>query len=161
MRASPARWTRESCGRCWRRNSNRGSICLTFTNPPVIGVEIWGHGQELERIGLKGRVALTNFTFRGESASGLQTALQYTNRFLQFNSPRLQRGAQQMSADGVGVDFASQLVFLTNGFGIAEPMVVARAIGPHIARVIEPYQFKQPPAAHVYGTIPMHGEDHG
>ena len=38
-------------------------------------------------------------------------------------------------------------------------MVVARAIGPHVARAIEPYQFEQPPVAHVHGTIPMHGED--
>jgi hypothetical protein len=138
-----------------------GLDLLTFTNPPVIAAEVWGNAHELERTGVKGRVALTNFTFRGESASGLQTAVQYTNKFLQFNSPHLQRGAQQMSADGVGVDFASQLVFLTNGFGNAEPMVVARAIGPHIARAIEAYQFTQPPVAHVYGTIPMHGEDDG
>jgi hypothetical protein len=139
----------------------RGLDLLTFKDPPVIGVEIWGHGQELERTGFKGRVALSNFTFRGESASGLQTGLQYTNRFLQFNSPRIQRGAQQMSADGVGVDFAAQLVFLTNGFGTAEPMVIARAIGPHIARAIEAYQFRLPPVAHVHGTIPMHGEKDG
>ena len=77
----------------------------------------------------------------------------------QFNSPRVQRGAQQMGADGVGVDFAAQLVFLTNGFGTVEPMVVARAIGADIAQKVKPYQFKQPPVAHVYGTIPMHGED--
>jgi hypothetical protein len=64
-----------------------------------------------------------------------------------------------MSADGVGVDLTAQLVFLTNGFSTAEPMVVARAIGPQIVRAIGAYQFKQPPVAHVYGTIPMHGED--
>ena len=137
----------------------KGLDLLTFTNPPVIGAEIWGHAHELERTGFKGRVALTNFTFRGESASGLQTGVQYTNKFLQFNSPRVQRGEQRMSADGVGVDLAAQLVFLTNGFGTTEPMVVARAIGADIAQKVEAYQFKQPPVAHVYGTIPMHGED--
>jgi hypothetical protein len=137
----------------------RGLDLLTFTNPPVIGIEIWGNGQELERIGFKGRAALSNFTFRGESGSSLQTSLQYTNRFLQFNSPRIQRGAHQMGADGVGVDFATQFVFLTNGFGTAEPMVIARAIGPEIARTIEPYQFRLPPVARVHGAIPMHGED--
>ena len=114
----------------------KGLDLVTFTNPPVIGAEIWGHAHEPERTGLKARVALTNFTFRGESASGLQTGVQYTNKFLQLNSPRVQRGAQRMSADGVGVDFAAQLVFLTNGFSTAEPMVVARAIGPQIARAI-------------------------
>ena len=88
---------------------------FTFTEPPVIGVEIWGRGHEPERTGIKGRVALTNFTFRGESASSLQTAFQYTNRLLQFTHPRIQLGAQQVSADGLGADFGAQLVFLTNG----------------------------------------------
>ena len=132
---------------------------LTCAEPPAIGVEVWGRGQDPERIGLKGRVALTNFTFRGQSASGLQTGFQYTNRFLQLSSPRAQRGNQQMSADGLGADFAAQLIYLTNGFSTAEPMFVARAIGAHVARAIEAYQFKQPPIAHVYGIIPMHGED--
>ena len=137
----------------------RGLDCFTFTEPPVIDVEIWGRGHEPERTGIKGRVALTNFTFRGESASGLQTALLYTNRFLQFTDPRLQRGAQQLSADGLGADFLAQKIYLTNGVSTAEPMVIARAIGSHVARAIEPYQFRQPPVAHVHGTIPMHGED--
>lgn len=137
----------------------RGLDYFTFTMPPLIGVEIWGRGQEPERTGIRGRVALTNFTFRRESASGLQTAFQYTNRFLQLTDPRIQRGAQQISADGLGADFGAQLVFLTNGYSTAEPMVVARAIGPHVARAIEAYQFQQPPVARVRGTIPMHGED--
>ena len=137
----------------------QGLDYFTFTTPPVIGVEIWGRGHEPERTRIIGRVALTNFTFRGESASGLQTAFQYSNSFLQFINPRLQRGAQWASADGVGADFRAQLVFLTNGYSTTEPMVIARAIGPHVARAVEAYQFREPPLAHVYGTIPLHGED--
>jgi len=137
----------------------RGLDLFTFTEPPVIGVEIWGHGHEPERTGIKGRIALTNFTFRGESASGLQTALQYTNRLLQIASPRVQRGEQQLSADGLAADFVAQKIYLTNGFSTVEPMVVARAIGPHVVRAVEPYHFGQPPVAHVQGTIPMHGEE--
>ncbi len=137
----------------------QGLDYFTFTEPPVISVEIWGRGHEPERTGIKGRVALTNFTFRGESASGLQAAFQYTNRFLQFTYPRIQRGAQQVTADGLGADFGAQLFFLTNGYSTTEPMVIARAIGPHVARAVEAYQFREPPIARVHGTIPMHGED--
>jgi hypothetical protein len=132
---------------------------LTFTNPPVIDAEIWGRWDDSERTGFKGRVALTNFTFRGESASGLQTALEYTNRFLQVLNPRLQRGTERISADGLGADFLAQKIYVTNGFSTVPPMVVARAIGAQVARAVEPYQFRQPPVAHVQGTIPMHGED--
>jgi hypothetical protein len=140
-------------------DQQRGLDLLSFTNPPVIGGEVWGHAHELEQTSFKGRVALTNFIFRGQSASSLQTALQYTNRCLQFISPRIQRGAERMGADGVAADFTAQLVFLTNGFSTADPMVVAYAIGPHIARAIDAYRFKESPTAHVYGTVPMHGED--
>ncbi|MCX6927348.1 MAG: hypothetical protein NT154_29710, partial [Verrucomicrobia bacterium] len=81
---------------------------FSFAAPPVIGFELWGSGQDLERIGVKGRIAL---------------------------------------------------IYLTNGFSTLEPMVVGRAIGTNIAHIIAPYQFKQPPVAHVHGTIPMHGEE--
>jgi len=132
---------------------------FTFTQPPALEAEIRGNWHDLERIGIKGRAELTNFTFRGETASALQTSFQYTNRFLQITAPRLQRGTQQMTADGLGADFLAQKIYLTNGFSTADPMVVARGIGPHVVRAVEPYQFKQPPVVHVHGTIPMHGED--
>ena len=137
----------------------KGFDYFTYAKPPVIDAEVWGRWHDPERTGFKGRVALTNFTFRGETATGFQAALQYTNRFLQVIHPRLQRGAQQISADGLGADFLAQKLYVTNGVSTAEPMVVARAIGAHIARAVEPYHFTQPPVAHVHGIIPMHGEE--
>ena len=139
--------------------AQQGLDYFAFTQPPVIDAQIWGRLHAPEQIGFKGQVALSNFTFRGESVSALQTALQYTNRFLRFVAPHAQRGTQQMIADGLGADFTAELIYLTNGFSTTEPMVIARAIGPHVARAVEPYQFRQPPRAHVHGTIPMHGED--
>jgi len=137
----------------------RGLDYFTFAETPVIDVEIRGRGHEPERTGIQGRVALTNFTFRGETASSLQTALSYTNRLLQFTAPRLLRGTEQLRADGLAADFLAQKIYLTNGFSTAEPLVVARAIGPQVARAVEAYHFRQPPVAHVQGTIPMHGEE--
>jgi hypothetical protein len=149
--------------RCLRplldKQQQQGFDLVSFTQPPVLQAEIWGRAHEPELIGIKARVALTNFTFRGEAAGGLQTAMQYTNKLLQFFEPHVQCGTGQASADGVAADFKAQFVYLTNGFSTAEPMVIARAIGPHIARTIEPYRFSRPPTAHVYGTIPLHGND--
>ena len=130
----------------------------TFTQPPVVEAELWGRFHEPQRIGFRGRVAVTNFTFRGQSTTGLQTEFQYTNRVVQFIQPRVQRGDELMSADGVTADFNVQLIYLTNGVGTIEPLFIARAIGPHIVRDIRPYHFILPPAAYVHGTIPMHGE---
>src|SRR5206468_8275707 len=85
---------------------------FTLTQPPSIDAEIWGRLDDPERTGLKARVALTNFTFRGESISGLQTRLQFTNGLLQIFEPRVQCGTQRVSADGLAADFRAQLIYL-------------------------------------------------
>jgi hypothetical protein len=132
---------------------------FTFTEPPVLEADVHGRWDALDSIGVQGRASLTNFTFREQAISGVQTAVSYTNRFLQFTGPRVQRGARVGIADAVGADFIGQKIYLTNAFSTLEPMVVARVIGPQIVRAIEPYRFDQPPVAHVHGIIPMHGED--
>ncbi len=132
---------------------------FTLTQPPDLEFEIHGRGQHPDKLGFKGRVALTNFTFRGETVSGVQAAVEYTNKFLLITNPRLQRTVGNLSADAVGVDLAAERIYLTNGYSTTDPMVVARAIGAHIARAVEAYQFSNPPNAHVYGVIPMRGEE--
>jgi hypothetical protein len=139
-------------------NQQRGLDAFTFTQPPVIDAEIWGRWNDPGQAAIKARVALTNFTFRGESADAFQTALEYTNQFLLLANAQLWRGTQQAIASGVGVDFAGQKVFLTNGFSTTEPMAVARAIGPQVVSAIEPYHFPEPPTVRVDGIIPMRGE---
>ena len=140
-------------------NQQRGFDLVTFTQPPAVAAEVWGRWHDRERIGFKGRVALTNFTIRGESISGLQTGLQYTNRYLLLADPRAQLGTQHVSADSLAIDFNAQKIYLTNGFGAADMGVVTRAIGPKVARIMEPYQFGEPPIAHVHGIIPMGREE--
>ncbi|HEV2390951.1 MAG TPA: AsmA-like C-terminal region-containing protein [Verrucomicrobiae bacterium] len=132
---------------------------ISFSQPPLLDAEVWGRFHDPQRTGFKARVALTNFSLRGASATSLQTALQYTNRVLQCLAPLVQLGPQLLRADGLAADFNVHLVYLTNGFSTADPLLVARAIGPHIARAIEPYHFDHPPVAHVHGIIPMEGEE--
>src|SRR5206468_6383697 len=103
---------------------------FTITQPLVLDAEIWGRSSAPERTGFKAQVALTNFTFRGESISGVQTGVQYTNRVLRFFNPRIQCGSRNVSADGLLADFNSELIYLTNGFSTVDPGVIARAIGP-------------------------------
>lgn len=132
---------------------------FTFTLPPALQAEVRGCWQQADRIGIRGSAAITNFTFRGESISSLQTAFQYTNRFALITAPRVQCGPRQASADALGVDLVTQRIHLTNGFSTVEPMVVARAIGEQIVSAIEPYRFDEPPVAHVHGIIPLRGEE--
>jgi hypothetical protein len=139
-------------------NQLRHFDLVGFTQPPHLNGEIWGRWHERDLVGFKGTVALTNFTFRGESIDAIQTSFDYSNRFLLLTNAQAQRGTQYASAEGLGIDFPAQKIYLTNGFSTAEPEVVTRAIGPKIARTIEPYRFGRPPIAHVHGTIPLHNE---
>ncbi len=104
------------------------------------------------------QVTLTNFTFRGQTASSFHTQLEYTNHVLKLIAPHAERGAEIASADLVSVNFDTQKVFLTNGWSTTDPQVIADAIGPKIGSHFEPYHFFKPPKVHVNGTIPFHDD---
>lgn len=137
----------------------QGMALLELTQPPCIDAEIWGRFHDRERTGARAHVILTNFSFRGQSMSYLETEVRYTNEYLECLSPRVERGSQRMRADGLAADFRADRVYLTNGYSTAEPLVVARAIGPKVGKTMENYLFSAPPTAYVHGTIPMHGEE--
>jgi len=131
---------------------------LNLTQPPDLSGEIWGRFHEPELLVFKGALSVTNFTFRGEKIGRLQTSVQYSNHFLVLTAAQAQYGTQHVSAETVAFNMRAQTIYLSNGFSTADPMVVARAIGPKIASTIEPYHFDLPPTARVYGIIPTHNE---
>lgn len=133
--------------------ARRGFDLAGFTEPPVVDAELRGRWETMEGFDAKGRVALTNFTFRGETASGFQSAVEFTNQILTLTEPRVQRGEEHVSAEWVRVDLAAEKVFLTNVFGFANPLVFARAIGPVAGAWFEPYHFFGTPTARVNGSI--------
>ena len=124
-----------------------------FTTPPVVDVELRGRWGSMTGFAAKGRLALTNFTFRGETASGFQSEIEFTNQVLTLTEPRLQRGEEHVSAEWVRVDLAAEKVFMTNVLGYANPLVFARAIGPVAGAWFEPYHFSGIPMARVNGSI--------
>jgi hypothetical protein len=138
-------------------NAQRGLDYFTFTQPPVVKAEIWGTLRQPDSIGFAGSVALTNATFREQSADAVVTQIHYTNRVLEFIEPRLWRGTQAMSATRITADFNIWRIHFTNGYSTADPMVVARAIGPQVERALEPYRFTQAPIARVNGYAPLKG----
>ncbi|MCX8089561.1 MAG: AsmA-like C-terminal region-containing protein [Verrucomicrobiae bacterium] len=132
---------------------------LSCRAAPVFTGEIRGRWQERERLGFHGRVALTNFSVRGEHADWFTATLQYTNRALDLLEPRLGRGAETLTAEGIRVDWPGDRIWFTNGLSTTDPMVVARAIGPQVARAIEPYRWAAPPRVRVNGYAPLHGSE--
>lgn len=130
-----------------------------FSQPPRIEAEIWAASGEESVRGVTGRVALTNFAFRGEAAASFQTALRWTNQVLELLQPALVRTDGVARVDLVRVDLAADRIYLTNGFGTTDPMAIARAIGTNTVRAIENYHFFRPPTARVNGAAPLHGTE--
>ena len=139
-------------------DQQEGFDLVELKQNPVIEGEIRGRWSDPASISAKGQVAVTNFAIRGETADSFQSQLEYTNGFLTIIEPHLTRGTQQLTAAEMVLDFAAMKAYVTNGFGTMDPAALTRAIGPHVARVIEPYQFLEPPTARVEGVIPLRNE---
>ncbi len=142
-------------------NAVRGFEIIKFSGPPALDVDVSGRLYDYDSIAASGRVALTNFAVRGQAFGDVASALNYTNRVLEFVNPLMHTGAQMMTADKVTLDFNARLVCFTNGFSTADPEPVARAIGPKTGRVVEPYHFLQPPTVRVNGQVPLHDMNGG
>jgi len=142
-------------------NAVRGFDHFQFTAPADLDFEARGRLYDYASIAAAGRAALTNFVVRGQDADSVASEFQYSNRVVEFFSPRLSRagGTQTMSADRITLDFNSQRIWFTNGLSTAEPEAVARAIGSKTGHILEPYQFSEPPTARVNGYAPLRNTD--
>ena len=136
-------------------NAVRGFEIVHFTEPVRLDVDVCGRLYDYDRIGASGRVALTNFTVRGQSMDSVIGEMAYTNRVMEFSRLVLWRGTQTMTADAVTLDFNRRLILFKNGYSTADPAAIARAIGPKTAHIMEPYHFLQPPTALVEGCLPL------
>jgi hypothetical protein len=136
-------------------NAARGFSIVQFSAPVNLDAEVWGRLYDYDGIGATGRVALTNFTLRGQSMDSVTGELSYTNRVLEFSHLNLWRGAQTMTADLITLDFNQRLIIFKNGYSTADPVAITRAIGPKTAHIMEPYHFLEPPTVLVEGCLPL------
>ena len=142
-------------------NALRGFGHLTFNTPLALNLDVRGNIREIERLSATGTLALTNFAIRGQTVDWLATGVSYTNLTAEFLQPHLARagGEQHFSAEQVTLDLAGQKLVFTNGTAFVEPMVVAWAIGPKTAKVMESYQFSEIPKTRVNGIVPLKHQD--
>ncbi|MEI9863824.1 MAG: hypothetical protein WDN00_04570 [Limisphaerales bacterium] len=109
----------------------------------------------MEQFAASGRLAVTNFTIRGQHFSDVTTTVDYTNRVLAFVQPLIHIGSQSGTADSISLDFNAGLIYFQNILSAADPEPVVRAIGPKTWLLVEPYRFLSPPTARVNGQIPL------
>jgi hypothetical protein len=137
-------------------NTVRGFGIVQCTEPARLDADVWGRLYDYDGIGATGRVALTNFTVRGQSMDSVTVAFSYTNRMLEFFNLCLWRGAQTMTAGLITLDFNRKLISFKNGYSTADPAAITIAIGPKTAQIMAPYHFLQPPTVFVEGCVPLH-----
>ncbi|MDB6067894.1 MAG: hypothetical protein JWR26_4102 [Pedosphaera sp.] len=131
---------------------------FVLTEPPVVDAKIWGNWHDLNRIGVKARVAVNNISYREQQATHVHGDLEYTNGFISVINGRVERGTQYMTAPLLRIDIAARRAYLTNGFSTMDAAPVVKAIGPKVASIMEPYQFLQAPTVSANGYIPLGGD---
>jgi hypothetical protein len=138
-------------------NAVAGFACLTFHEPLKLWVEAAGNLRTPETVSATGQIALANFAIRGQTIDRVAADLTYSNLTAEFFRPALSRagGAQVFSAEKLMLDLAGLKIFLTNGAGHVEPMVVGRAIGPQTSAAMRPYEFLAIPETRANGWIPL------
>lgn len=125
---------------------------FTFTGPAEATGQIWGAWRPF-RLAMRGEVAATNFTYRGERCSSLEAHLDLTNKFFIFTNVMVRRDAEFIHAPGMGIDVTNQVLYFTNVLTQMDPDLVARTIGPKVAANLEPYRFDEPPTVIVNGAL--------
>jgi hypothetical protein len=136
-------------------NAAHGLDLVKLAEPLAVDVVVSGRLSDWNNITASGRLAVTNFTVRGQHFGDVTTTVNYTNRVLAFVQPLIHNGAQTGTADSITLDFNAWLIYFKNVLSAADPEPVVRAIGPKTWKLVEPYHFLGPPTARVNGQIPL------
>jgi hypothetical protein len=130
---------------------------ISMPEPLTLALVADGNLRSLESLSVTGRVAVTNFAVRGQQVDSVAGAFSYTNLNAIFFAPDLFRagGAQRMTADTIRLDLKTETIWFDNGWSTAEPLVVARAVGPKTGKIMEQFQFLGLPLVHVTGSAPL------
>jgi hypothetical protein len=125
-----------------------------FRVPPAFQGEVWGRWHEPEALGLSGRLTATNFTFRGEWVTELQSSVALTNATLQFSDTVVRHNAQVITVPKGSFDFTERVADVTNAVSTMDPDLVTRVIGPKVRAALAPYHFDKPPTVRISGRLP-------
>ncbi|MBI3876811.1 MAG: hypothetical protein HY300_12815, partial [Verrucomicrobia bacterium] len=128
---------------------------FTFTEPPVIEGEISGNWREPGTTRLNARVTMTNFTFRGESCSALNTSVKFADRKFHFADIEIRRGEEAITAPVADIDLDTRRISFTNVFSTMDPLVATKVIGADAHAAIEPFHFAAPPTVRAWGAVPL------
>jgi hypothetical protein len=125
-----------------------------FSVPPAVQGEVWGRWHEPDLLGFSGRLAATNFTFRGELVTELQGAVALTNAVLHVADLVIRNNTQEITVPTGSFDVTERVAYVTNAVSTMDPDLVTRVIGPKVHAALEPYRFEKPPTVRISGRLP-------
>lgn len=126
----------------------------TFTEPPEIHAEIWGHWGKDQRLGVAGVVKATNVLTRGLTISALSGRAEYTNLVLTVHEAAASNAQGHAEAPELTYNFATKIVTVTNGSGSVEPIVLQRLLDSP-PDWLNSVRFETPPQVTVSGAFSL------
>lgn len=128
---------------------------VEFTGPARVAGSIIGNWEDDKTTAARLHVTVTNFSFRGQSISELDTGLTFTNNLLTFANTRIHRPEGTGTVSEVRVDFNRDKIFITNGLSTLAPPAALRALGPKVEKTMAPFQFGRPPTVRLNGVVDL------
>ncbi|MST94965.1 MAG: hypothetical protein EXS33_06810 [Pedosphaera sp.] len=128
---------------------------VEFTGPARVAGSIIGNWEDDKTTDARLQVTVTNFSFRGQSISELDTGLTFTNNLLTFANTRIHRPEGTGTVSEVRVDFNRDKIFITNGLSTLAPAAALRALGPKVEKTMAPFQFGRPPTVRFNGVVDL------
>jgi hypothetical protein len=128
---------------------------FTFTQPPEIHAQIWGHWHGQGTLGFTATVQAANFSVRGEKVSAFAARSECTNLILTIHDVALSNTQCQVEAPWLQVNCATKSVSLTNAAGTLEPAVLQQVFQKDSLGFLDVVSFDRPPSVSVSGSFSL------
>lgn len=124
-----------------------------FSKPIRASGEAVGFSNSPEKLGIKARLEMANFKYKGEPFDQLNTFITYTNQVIELRDAELKVEDETLNSNHLSVSMDQGEIQVHHLEGSIYPGRIGRAIGEKIGRSFEPYQFLQPPQLFAEGMI--------
>lgn len=128
---------------------------IELGGPVRVQAEVRGQNRHPERIHVNAQLVLTNSVIRGEHFDKVRGRLDYTNSVLRVENGFARRDDLTLECPSVVFDFQNRTAMLSHAESTVDPMVIARVIGPGVARAVAPYHYTKPPRIEAHGVVPL------
>ena len=126
---------------------------FAFRRPAHVAGEIWGTHRPPKNTEFDLQVAVDDFSLRGERCDTAQARLSMSNRVVFIQDLRIRSGKETLQAARIAVDTRRKQARLEKVVAFADPLRLARAVGPKAERALAGCRFEAPFRTEINGLI--------